>query len=187
MQYIFIMTILNMCIVLVSILSIGLLTPFIIFFSFFVINKLLYKKNYVVNKNIFKKSLQFSFICLFEMLIIFQYVKIFVYLSNSQLIIITTFVFSCYYFYIFNTYYIFLSLKNIDSKNAFILSLIGPFSNIKSLILLILTSFSTIFLMLRFPSFIFIIGITCTMSVNNIIMESSYASMRRGYEKKNKC
>lgn len=179
-QYIFLMILLNMGIVLISLLSFGLLAPISIYIAFMVLNAFM-KKERISIKGIRLKSIGIlTLISYAECIIIYQYIKVLPYVSllSYETIFYIAFGIICVYFYIFNTYFMFLSLKDLRVKEALILSMIAPFHSIKQLILLILMLVISVIFLLNFSSLLLLIGVTILLVLNNIILENYYVAIK---------
>lgn len=179
-QYTFIMILLNMAIVLLTLISFGLLAPLAICIAFSLLNKMIYKEKLSIKTINLKSGGILTLISAFEIIVIFQYIKVFAYiplLSFSTLFYIA-FGIICVYFYMFNTYFMFLATKNIDLKEMLLLSIIAPFHSIKQLLMLIVMLFVSIIVLLKFPSLLLLIGVALLLVLNNIILESYYISIK---------
>lgn len=179
-QYAFIMILLNMAIVLLTLISFGLLAPLAICIAFGLLNKMISKERLSIKTINLKSGGILTLISAFEVIVIFQYIKVFAYiplLSFSTLFYIA-FGLICVYFYMFNTYFMFLATKNIDLKEMLLLSIIAPFHSIKQLLMLIVMLFVSIIVLLKFPSLLLLIGVALLLVLNNIILESYYISIK---------
>lgn len=179
-QCIFLMIILNMGIVLLSLISFGLLAPISIYVAFVILNLFIRKERFSRNSIKPKVGLIISVLSYIEFIIIYQYIKVIPYVSllSIETLFYIAFVMICVYFYIFNTYFMFLSTKQLGIKKSIVLAMIAPFHSIKQLLVLLLMLIVSIAFLLSFQSLLLLVGVTILLVLNNIILENYYEAIK---------
>lgn len=173
-QFLAIMIILNVVSMFIGILSFGLLIPIAIFLTFTIINAMIKKKKIEFKSLQWSSIIVFSVLSLMQVIIFSQYLKIllFTYVFGYFKYIVLALLILVAYTYIFNTYFIYLSIDGYKLKTAFSLSLIAPFHSIKQSIFILVSLISVTIFFIKIPSMILLIGITLPIVLNNIILES---------------
>lgn len=180
-MYVFLMIFINMIIVLVSVISIGFLAPPIIFIGFYAINCFMSEDSRFSFKTIkWKNMLVFTAICFVQFLIIYQYIKVFPYLTAASMnrFGLIALLILCVYFYIFNMYFMFLSTKDYTISKILYLAVLAPFHSIKRLIALIVIFISSTIVYLYIPSLILILGFSIVLALSNIILENYFVKLK---------